>query len=68
MKNNNLIKRSKRATCGITEREIVVPRSKLYSTAHSIRKKGYYVVGDDIVPGGPKRKNAKIWFTTGPGL
>jgi len=68
MERDEIIKRSTRAMCGITEREIVVPHSKLRSTVRSIRAKGFYVVADDIVPGAPKRKNVKIWFTTGVGL
>ena len=65
---NNFIKASKRATCGITEREINVPSTKHRSTVMDLKKKGYYIVGDNVVPGGMKRKNVKIWFTTGPGI
>lgn len=68
MTKKELLSRSTKAVCGITERQIVVPKSKHWATAQAIRKKGWYVVGDDVVPGGRKRKNVTLWFTTSPGL
>lgn len=55
---DQLLKESGRAVCGISEREVVVPRKKLAPTIKNLKKSGFYVIGTSYGPG-PK----KVWFT-----
>ena len=63
MFNNNLVSQSVSAVCGITEREITVPKSQHRSTIRKLDKKGYFIVGDSEVPGIKQTGPIKIWFT-----
>ncbi len=59
-----LLMQSHPAVCGITEREIIVPKSKKAAIIRELKKAGKYVVGS----GSAGRDTVKIWFSGTPGL
>lgn len=61
---NNILKRATPAVCGITEKELTVPRKKLAVTIKKLQDKGMYVIGTSY----GKTPNKKIWFIRRGGL
>lgn len=53
-----IIDKSQRAVCGITEREVTVPKERVTKTIRLLEASGYHVVG--ISYGDTRMK--KIWF------
>lgn len=58
MVKHNLLKKSTKATCGLFEREIVIPSKKVSVTKKRLRDKGFVIVGTSE----PLGKTRKIWF------
>ncbi|KKN08056.1 hypothetical protein LCGC14_1060550 [marine sediment metagenome] len=54
----NILQRSTKATCGLFEREIVVPSEKVGAMKKRLRDKGFVIVGTSESIG----RNRKIWF------
>lgn len=55
---NDILRQSQSAVCGITEREIVVPRSKVRAYLNVLKRNGFIIVGTGEAGFG----NTKIWF------
>ncbi len=55
----NILAGSTPTTCGILEREIIVPKKKVEETIKTIKKSGFHFIGR-----GPalNPNNKKIWF------
>ena len=64
MKIKDLIRKSSKAVCGITERELTVPKEKLNPTIKKLQKAGYYVIGTSH----GKTRTKKVWFIRRGGL
>ncbi len=66
MKNNikDLLKKSSKAVCGITERELVVPKGKLNPTIKKLKGAGYHVIGTSY----GKTPTKKVWFIKRSGI
>ena len=60
----NILKRSTKATCGIMEREVIVPTSKVASTKINLKNKGFIIIGTSE----PSGKTRKIWFIRAGGF
>jgi len=66
-KNKNaeeLVRRSSKAVCGIMEREITVPSSKVASSIRALKAKGFQIIGTSH--GNTPTK--KIWFIRAGGF
>jgi hypothetical protein len=59
-----LVKRSSKAVCGITERELTVKKEKLPGTIKKLERAGYYVIGTSY----GKTPTKKVWFIQRGGL
>ena len=60
----DLLKRASKAVCGITEKEVVVPRAKLNPTIKKLQKAGYHVIGTSY----GKTPTKKVWFIRRGGI
>lgn len=58
VKIRDILRISSQAVCGITEREVVVPKSKKAAYIAEIKRAGFMVVGT----GQAGRDTVKIWF------
>lgn len=54
----NIIDRSTKAVCGVFEREVVVPNSKVISTKLKLKGSGYIIIGT----GKAGSNSTRIWF------
>ncbi len=61
---NDLMKKSTKAVCGITERELSISKHKLSSTIKTLKKSGHYIVGTSY----GKTPMKKVWFIKGGAL
>ncbi len=61
---DDILKRSHKAVCGITEREINVRAKELYPTVVKLEKSGFNVLGTSF----GKTPIKKIWFIRRGGL
>jgi len=59
-----LVRKSQKAVCGVTERELNVPAGKVVPTIKKLEKAGYHVIGT----GYGKTPTKKIWFIRRGGL
>jgi len=59
-----LLARSHKATCGITEREVVVPRQMAPRRIAQLKQAGFYVIGTSH----GQTPTKKIWFIRRGGL
>lgn len=55
---SDILKQSKRATCGTFEREVTVPSSRVASTKKRLKEAGFMIVGTSESNGSTR----KIWF------
>ena len=53
-----ILRQSHKATCGVMEREINVPRARAGVVIRTLRSKGFQVIGKSL--GG--EKFVKVWF------
>ena len=60
----DLIKKSSKAVCGITERELVVPKDRLNPSIKKLQKAGYFIIGTSH----GKTPTKKVWFIKRGGL
>jgi len=61
---DDILKKSHRAVCGISEREVNVRAKELYPTVAKLKKAGFNVIGTSF----GKTPIKKIWFIRGGGL
>ncbi len=61
---NNLLKKAHPAVCGITEKELTVPRKQLAVTIKKLEKRGMFIIGTSY----GKTPTKKIWFIRRGGL
>jgi len=55
---SDIVRASSKGVCGITEREITVPSSKVEITKRKLREGGFQIIGTSE----PNGRNRKIWF------
>ncbi len=60
----DLLKRASKAVCGITEKEVVVPKAKLGPSIKKLQRAGYHVIGTSH----GKTQTKKIWFIRRGGI
>lgn len=60
----NILSKSTSAVCGISEREVIVPKIEVDETITTLKKAGFHFIGRG--PAGPSAK--KIWFIRGGSL
>ena len=63
-KKRELLLRSRKAVCGIMEREVVVSEKNVAEVKAKLRQKGFHVIGTG--PAGPNKK--RIWFIIAGGF
>lgn len=61
---DEILRKSTKAICGITEREIRVPKIKVSPTIKTLKEKGFHVIGTSY----GKTPTKKIWFIRGGSL
>ena len=60
----DLLARSHPATCGVTEREVIVPKDMVAKRVVQLKQAGFHVIGKS----GGQTPSKKIWFIRRGGL
>lgn len=61
---DRILRRSHKAVCAITEREINVKTENVSKIKATLRKKGFFVIGTSE----PNGKRRKVWFIRSGGI